>query len=204
MPEISDSQAGRAGEYLVCADLILKGYTAFIAESVLAYDVIVDLHGHLIRVQVKATRAPKATLERIDQTPTYFFNIRRMGKEGHRAYDGDDVDIFALVALDSRTIGYVAEIDAKQSMLFRMREYKGYYSDERMAWRRKEIARLRAEKVSFRKIGERLNMDPAQAHRIASGIDGGHRESRYLDELSFEDALHVYNHKQDISSPSTT
>ena len=33
-------QIGKAGEYLVCADLILKGYIAFLSEQGLPYDVI--------------------------------------------------------------------------------------------------------------------------------------------------------------------
>jgi len=54
--EINDLQAGKAGEYLVCADLIVKGYVAFPSEQGLPFDVVLDVQGRLLRVQVKTTR----------------------------------------------------------------------------------------------------------------------------------------------------
>ena len=38
----SELQTGKEGEYLVCADLILKGLIAFPSEQGLPYDVVVD------------------------------------------------------------------------------------------------------------------------------------------------------------------
>jgi len=37
---IDDMQVGKAGEYLVCADLISKGYVAYLSEQGLPYDVV--------------------------------------------------------------------------------------------------------------------------------------------------------------------
>ena len=39
----NELQKGKAGEYLVCADLILKGFVAFISEQGLPYDVVLDI-----------------------------------------------------------------------------------------------------------------------------------------------------------------
>ena len=190
MNEISDIRAGKAGEYLVCADLLLKGYTAFVAEQVLAYDVIVDLGGRMIRIQVKTTRGPRATGGR-DLTPAYFFNVRRMGKGGRKAYTSDDADIFALVALDRRIIGYFAESDARQTMVFRIRDFEGMYFDEQGAERRQKIAEMRQQGLSFGAIGKILEMDRSQVSRIAKG-EGTRQSGMYLDDFTFEEALTRY------------
>lgn len=187
MNEISDIQAGKAGEYLVCADLLLKGYTAFVVEQALAYDVVVDLNGRIFRVQVKTTRAPRATGDR-DLTPAYFFNVRRMGKGGRKAYTKDDADIFALVALDRRHIGYIAEADVRKTMVFRIQDFEGMYFDEQGTERRQRITQMRQEGMSFGAIGKVLEMDRSQVARIVKG-EGFRQSGIYLDEFSFEEAL---------------
>lgn len=188
MIEISDLQAGKVGEYLVCADLILKGYTAFLSEQGLSYDVVLDIDGRLLRIQVKSTREPKSVPQRKDYTPAYLFNIRRMGAKGRGSYSSDDVDIFALVALDRKIIGYLPEDKAKQTMIFRIKDYDGMYSDEKNVDRRKKILELRENGVSFREIGRQLEIDPAQASRIEKG-EGTKKKYTYLEDLSFDKAL---------------
>lgn len=116
--KLSDLQAGKAGEYLVCADLILKGYIAFPTEQGLPYDVMLEAHDRLYKIQVKTTRCPMAVPQRVKRTEKYCFNVRRCGKGGRRSYRSEEVDIFALVALDSKVIGYVLAKDAKQTMFF--------------------------------------------------------------------------------------
>ena len=54
---VTDLAAGTAAEHLVCADLLLQGYVAYLTDQNAAYDIVADKDGHLIRVQVKATRA---------------------------------------------------------------------------------------------------------------------------------------------------
>lgn len=115
---LSDLQAGNAGEHLVCADLILKGYCAFLANKGACYDVILEAGGILYKVQVKTTREPMRVPQRKSIIKKYCFNVRRCGKGGRRSYADGEVDIFALVALDSRTIGYIDAKNAKQTMFF--------------------------------------------------------------------------------------
>ena len=55
----NELQIGKAGEYLACADLIMKGLVAFPSEQGLPYDVLVDTGKRLLRVQVKSTTAPR-------------------------------------------------------------------------------------------------------------------------------------------------
>ena len=48
-------QLGKAGEHLVCFDLISQGHNAFLADQGLPYDVLVDLDGSIKRIQVKTS-----------------------------------------------------------------------------------------------------------------------------------------------------
>lgn len=100
-------EVGKAAEHLVCADLILAGYRAFLSDQGLPYDILVDLGNRLIKVQVKATYEPKK-VEGINWTKKYTWNVRRAGKGGTRKIAGDEFHILALVALDIRKIAYIA------------------------------------------------------------------------------------------------
>jgi hypothetical protein len=116
--DLDDLQAGKAGEYLVCADLILKGYVAFPSEQGLPFDVVLAIDGKLYKIQVKTTRTVQAVPQRKNRTEKYIFHIRRCGKCGRQSYKENDVDIFAIVALDTKTIGYLKADRVKQTMFF--------------------------------------------------------------------------------------
>ena len=100
-------EVGRAAEYLVCADLILNGWTAFLTDQGVPYDVLVDTGPERIRIQVKSTLAPKWPAQQ-ERTPAYLYHPRRAGRGGRRIYGDDEFDIFAFVALDRRLIAYFA------------------------------------------------------------------------------------------------
>jgi hypothetical protein len=108
-------EIGRAAEHLVCADLLLNGWTAYATDQGLPYDVIVDTGEKLIRVQVKSTLCPKNPQPSSRSTPAYFFHIRRAGKKGRRKYQDNEFDVFALVALDRRAVAYFAVADLPTS-----------------------------------------------------------------------------------------
>ena len=78
--EIDDLQAGKVGEYLVCADLILKGYVAFPSEQGLPFDVVLSANNRLYKIQVKTTRQPMPVPQRKNRTEKYLFHIRRCQK----------------------------------------------------------------------------------------------------------------------------
>jgi hypothetical protein len=113
---VTDLALGVAGEHLVCADLLLKGYNAFLTDQNCPYDVAVEVNGSLIRVQVKTTRTVRPIPQRKAHTPAYLFHIRRCGKGGRRSYDESDLDVMALVALDVREIAYLKLSEAKQTV----------------------------------------------------------------------------------------
>lgn len=114
--EVSDLAAGVAGEHMVCADLLLRGYNAFLTDQNCPYDVAMEVGGRLIRIQVKTTRKERAIPQRKSHTPAYLFHIRRCGKGGRRSYDERDFDAMALVALDIRKVAYIKLGEAKQTV----------------------------------------------------------------------------------------
>lgn len=128
--EINDLQAGKAGEYLVCADLIIKGYIAFPSEQGLPFDVVLDAGGKLIKVQVKTTRRLRPLTQRKHPINAYQFNIKRCGKGNTKRVTDYSCDLFALVALDSKEIGYMINKNVKQTMNFRPQSLKGTFKDE--------------------------------------------------------------------------
>jgi hypothetical protein len=116
---VTDLAAGTAAEHLVCADLLLAGYRAFLADQNCPYDVAVDVAGRLIRIQVKATRRQRAIPQRASHIPAYMWHVRRAGKGGRRVYAADDFDMLALVALDVRRIAYAPPSELKQTIHIR-------------------------------------------------------------------------------------
>jgi hypothetical protein len=119
---VTDLAAGVAGEHLVCADLLLAGYRAFLADQNCAYDVAVDVGGKLVRIQVKATRSVRSIPQRVTSVPAYLWHVRRAGKGGRRVYAQADFDMLALVALDVRKIAYLPPSHAKQTVHIRAGE----------------------------------------------------------------------------------
>ena len=125
-------QIGKAGEYLVCADLIMKGFIAFPSEQGLPYDVLLDNGDKLLKVQVKTTEKPRLiTQERINPVPVYSFSIKRAGNGGKTRYGLDEIDLFALVCLDTMSIGYLKNNEMPTTINIRVDELKGSYRDEK-------------------------------------------------------------------------
>ena len=116
MENISDLQIGKAGEYLVCADLIMSGYVAFPSEQGLPFDVVAEVNGTLVRIQVKTTRTVRPVPQRAKHTPAYLFHVRRCGKGGRKSYTSQDFDVMALVALDTKSVAYVPLSTVRQTM----------------------------------------------------------------------------------------
>jgi hypothetical protein len=99
---------------MVCAHLLLLGFKAFIAGEGMHYDVVVDLDGTLIRIQVKGTLRPMPRPGRPKSPPSYGFQVargRRPNKPGDRPrirpYDARLVDMVSCVALDGAGIAFV-------------------------------------------------------------------------------------------------
>lgn len=109
---------GKAAEHLVCADLMLAGYRAFLSDQGLPYDLLVDAGGRFIRVQVKATCFPKnANAQGRSPNMVYVFHVRRRGKGGKgERLNVSHCDVVALVALDARVVAYMPIASVAQTV----------------------------------------------------------------------------------------
>jgi hypothetical protein len=104
-------QIGKAAEHIACADVLLQGFNAFLSDQGLPYDLLVDVGGKFVRVQVKGTRGaytkPRGDAKARDG---YRFGLRR-GRDSLGRIDPRHVDVFAFVALDTRRVAYVRTSD---------------------------------------------------------------------------------------------
>ena len=96
-------QIGKAGEHLVCFDLIIKGHNAFLADQGLPYDVLVDIDGNVKRIQVKACSVAK---DHGKSKNVYRFSLRS-GKGAERAISAKHIDYLAFVFIDKNIVQYV-------------------------------------------------------------------------------------------------
>ena len=186
MKNLNDLQIGIAGEYLVCADLLLKGYKAFPSEQGMHYDVILDFNNKLYKIQVKTTREPLLVPQRVNDTKKYMFQVRRCGKGGRKSYQENDVDIFALVALDTKQIGYLKSVDTKQSMFFLP---EGVIPVKDTTLQKNNIKTMRSKGYTFKQISEELNVDTAYAHRVCQGKQDKSFSRNYLSNYKIEECL---------------
>jgi hypothetical protein len=119
-------ELGRAAEHLVCADLLLSGWSSYPTAQGLPYDLAVDVGDRIVRVQVKSSFFAKNPQPTSRANPAYFYQIRRAGRGGARVYGGGEFDVYALVALDRRLIAYFAAAELPtQSVVVRIPG--GYY-----------------------------------------------------------------------------
>lgn len=116
---VTDLVAGIAAEHIVCADLLLDGWRAFLTDQYCPYDLAVEVDNRLIRLQVKATRASKPIPQRSTYVPAYQWHVRRAGKGGVRVYGAEEFDMLALVALDIRRIAYLPPSSKLQTVHIR-------------------------------------------------------------------------------------
>jgi hypothetical protein len=120
---------GRAGEYIVLADLLMRGIQSFDTAQGVGYDVVADCGKRLLRLQVKTTQKMRKNTQRAN--PIYFFHIKRAGKNGAKFYSKSDFDGFALVALDRKEVFYLAFDDKVKSNSICIRDKSINYSGHR-------------------------------------------------------------------------
>ena len=169
--KISDLQIGKAGEYLVCADLILNGYVAYPSEQGLPYDVVMDYKGRLLKIQVKTTRGHRKLAQRKNGFSAYQFNIGRNGKNGSKKiYQCDSVDIFALVALDTKEIAYLPYFNTQSTMNFRVPGLRGSYYDEQGLALKSKVCSLREAGLSCPDIAKETGLTLSNVYKYSSNV----------------------------------
>lgn len=192
MNKITDLQIGKAGEYLVCADLILNGYVAYPSEQGLPYDIVLDCEDKLYKVQVKTTRKAKEIPQRKTSIPAYIFHIGLNGRKGrNKVYQEKDVDLFALVSLETKTIAYVPFFDCKTTMNFRVPKFKGLYHDEQGYKLKKEVLDLKDKGFSCSEISEKTGLKLSNVYKYSSvSIEQkGTNSGVYFNEFTLKKAL---------------
>ncbi len=101
---------GQAGEYLVCSDLILRGYQAHLTAPGSPYDIVLDTGDQLLRVQVKTTCCRSSRPDGRKGRERYRFEMRRRHGKRRVEYDEVGLDLVALVALDIKRVGYTRKL----------------------------------------------------------------------------------------------
>lgn len=147
-------QIGKAGEYIVCADLIIKGFVAYPSEQGLPYDVVLDTGKKLLKVQVKTTEKARLVKQRSNPIPAYIFSIKRAGSKGKTRYDESEIDLFALVCLDTMKIGYLKNKEMPTTINIRVDDYKGTYYDEKGIQDYETVNKLYRENKTQTEIAE--------------------------------------------------
>lgn len=185
----SDLHVGRAGQHIAAADFLSEGHDPFSAAEGMPYDLVVDVDGRLLRVQVKTTREPKATTNRAFGMPGYIFHVRRCGKGGRQSYTVADVDLFALVALDEKSVGYIAASQMPTTFFVRPESQRGQYDDERIVARNKVIYdRLMAGETPA-DLGKEYGLDRSYVGRLKFGRARTFVSGFYMADLTLENAL---------------
>lgn len=186
MADITDMQAGKAGEFLVCADLIVQGFNAFTAGEGLPYDVVAQVPGRLVKIQVKSLRGP--TL-REPEPPLYIAIAMQCGKGGKSKYKADDVDVFAIVALDVKSIGYIHAAACLTCMEFRVEAYRGQYLSDRFNAASQRAIAIREAGNGLPQIAAQMGVSRAQAHRYLQGAGNPRVKGKYLADFPFHQAI---------------
>jgi len=177
-------QIGKAGEYLVCADLILKGFVAFPSEQGLPYDVLIDTGKKLLKIQVKTTLSPRVVPQRNKETKCYIFNVKRAGNNGKTRYNKDEIDLFALVCLDTMTIGYLKNEDMPETINIRVDALKGSYYDEKGMIDFNNARELFKTQKNKSEIARKLGLDIATIHRyLTDGFTPFSTNARYFSDF---------------------
>lgn len=177
-------QIGKAGEYLVCADLIMKGFIAFPSEQGLPYDVLLDTGEKLLKVQVKTTEKPRLIQQRNNPIPSYIFSIKRAGANGKTRYKENEIDLFALVCLDTMQIGYLTNREMPTTINIRVDSLKGTYYDEKGIEDYKKAIELNSVISNKSEIARTLNIGIATVHRyLSEGWKPFETKARYFSDF---------------------
>jgi hypothetical protein len=164
----SEIRIGKAGEYLVCCDLSLKGLAVFMNEQQTGYDIITDTGKKLLRIQVKTCLKPALIPQRVKENYAYIYNARHFGKGNRKSYTVDDVDIFAFAALDIMKVAYMESKNVGLNINFRPEKSRGQYRDETGIACYNKIIELTG-KMPQREIARKFNIREDMVSRMFQG-----------------------------------
>lgn len=184
MQKSNEMQIGKAGEYLVCADLILKGFIAFPSEQGLPYDVLLDNGKRLLKVQVKTTTGCRVVPQRAKQSKMYIFNIKRHGVGNKKTYENHEVNLFALVCLDVMKIAYITPDVMPSTINIRSDELRGIHYDEKGIKDYENVMREIKAGLNQSETARKLNLAVATVNRMCAKDFKPHKtQARYLSDF---------------------
>lgn len=163
----NEIKVGKAGEFLVCCDLSLKGFAVFMNEQQIGYDLVVDAGKRLLRVQVKTCTEPRKS-QASKGRYAYVYSPRCYGQGNRKSYSVDDVDVFAFVALDTMKVAYLNSEDVRQIMLFHPEESRGKFRYEEIAGVYNQVVALK-EKMTQKKIAEKFGIGEGTVSKMLQG-----------------------------------
>jgi hypothetical protein len=164
-----EAQIGKVGEFLVCADLTMKGFSVSINDNRVRYDLIADTGSRLLRIQVKTCQHATVIKNTRQGKRCYKYNPRYHGKQGLRqVYAENDLDVFALVALDIRQIAYLASKDVKNSIYLYTEENRGEFYNDKIDSCINKVLSLKGC-MSKEKIAKKFEISKETVRRIQQG-----------------------------------
>lgn len=182
-------QIGKAGEYLSCADLIMKGLIAYPSEQGLPYDVLIDTGVKLLKCQVKTTEKPRVIPQRRKETKAYIFNIKRHGKNNKKRYGNNDVDVFALVELENKSVVYVKNDDMPDTINLRVDSLRGQYYDEQGIKNYNTVLELKKQNINMSQtdIAKKIGIAVATVNRmLKKDYEPFNTNAKYFSDLKKE------------------
>jgi hypothetical protein len=111
-------KVGRVGVYFVAYQLERRNVAATVAAEGLIYDILIDVAGHMLKLQVKTCSAVRRAGHKHSPSIQYAFGL-------HRRYVGGVVDAFAFVALDREEVLFVPAtlVDSLSGTSFQPEEF---------------------------------------------------------------------------------
>jgi hypothetical protein len=189
---ISESQMiGVAGQFLTCADLLSKGLIAYPACEGLPYDVVLDRKDVLFRVQVKTCKFSRQPGCNKDYGGWRSFNLVGSSEKKNKSnstttwgYKSDEVDIFALVALDIRQVGYMLRWDIdRTNYRFCDDNSSGNYFSDHIKAKYSTIQSMYRESKSYDEIAKELDISRHTVKRIVKRSTPVVKESVYFSSI---------------------
>lgn len=161
----------------------MMGLIAFPSEQGLPYDVMIDVDGRIYKCQVKTTLRPRIVPQRSKESKAYIFNVKRKGRGGLKRYSDDEIDVFALVCLDTRAVGYVLNRDMPDTVNLRVDSLRGTYYDEKGMLDYENVVELSKTIRNQSEIARKLKLNVATVNRMfADGYCPHVTNARYFSD----------------------
>ena len=120
--------------------------------------MLLDVGNRILKIQVKTTQIHKRTNQWKGINNAYVFSIKRKGSSGLKKYDDNEVDIFAVVTLDTKQIGYIKNCEMPTTINIRVDNLKGSYHDEKGICIYEKVLKLKEKGFKVSQICEQLKI----------------------------------------------